>query len=433
MASTGIKAWEKYFAPRPDAEGVNTKTKNAPLYTMDGQLIKGRTLNNADVFVPYEKPRADLLKHIVYQKIDYRTKVDNLLKPVVRKEDSYLSTITADRLVEAGGSNGKILINGEDVEVKFWTSAASMEKTIINSLTSLNMPKHLVTSIKNMIASGYREFEWDPACTKKEKDKMGIYLGELLIGMMALKGGFKFGDAELSRKRFVKFSLPRSANFAGIDSILTTDKGEQVLISSKYDKGAAASFFTNVIPVLFKIKPNMRTGSTTLDILMKIHSRCSDHTGRETLYHYGFNHVMKMKKPYSGKDLIAKLDRYKPKDKEVDPFIKEIVKKLQDPKFKVDGLTPDIRTNAPLSLTYLFSKFVSRQLNADSAAKKAVLEALSIKKFYQANLNTSKWNKGMVEMSVFFSENTGKVEFTSKLSSKDVRGGGGILNYVIKK
>ena len=72
-------------------------------------------------------------------------------------------------------------------------------------------------------------------------------MGELLIGYLALIGGS--GSAPWGKAK--RFLIPADPSFCGVDSWI--DDGETVWpVSSKFGHGAAASVFSNILPLAIR-------------------------------------------------------------------------------------------------------------------------------------------------------------------------------------
>ena len=131
------------------------------------------------------------------------------------------------------------------------------------------MPDYIADTIQSNMVAPYHNFDWGVIDNTTERNEIGIYFGEILVTMSLLNnemGAFS-GDRMIpSGEHVTKVIFPKDTSFKAVDSIIETDKGTVVKISSKKGKGASASLYGNVISHI--IKHNIDVSGTVLNELV---------------------------------------------------------------------------------------------------------------------------------------------------------------------
>jgi len=204
--------------------------------------------------------------------------------------------------------------------------------------------------------------------------------------------------------------------------------GEIVPISNKYGKGAAASFFVNVLPKCMKsfrsIRPGPLRDFTRVALRMSTPKQMERRgaPSKEILYEHGVRNMLKLdesdvKDPYEVYELI----RNKKSSKEV--------RKVTEAIKKYSGVDDVVIKNLPNSVTAFFCREVAKDLNKNSKAMKDLKEILAGKNYWQANLDIRDWFDGKINYRLV---NSGNVELKiigSKAPTTDITAKQGLINY----
>ena len=216
MASSGREKWRKYFHGKTE---VVTKTKGitAVYDSVDGRDVRYHLADGTSITViPCSEWNGR------YHVKDHGWLSDNsVAKPL--KRNNNLASINS--LAFASLGDDVVIIWGDtEVPCKRFTSLSTLNESI-----RLGLPEYVRGSLDS------KEID------DNERDTLGCYLGEVLIGVHALSGGN--GPWVWHPTAFY---LPTDTSFSGVDSFVETANGLTPL-SSKYGAGAAASFFSNIL------------------------------------------------------------------------------------------------------------------------------------------------------------------------------------------
>ena len=247
------------------------------------------------------------------------------------------------------------------------------------------------------------------------------------------------------------FSVPTDPAFKLVDSSLTFDT-TTVSVSSKYDKGAAASFMSNVLPYGMKYYTEYR------DCFLKKMCRIASNMGYTTqqvganrfkyskniTFEVGLRAVLKIKKTivkntnHSLYNSIRKVAINQILTSKENKELDEVIGAIEDyfiKKKTFDGreqVIQTIRNNYPFTITSFFNYSVASVLNNDRLSRKYVHEIIGGKDFYQANLNKIKWRKGIIDIKMV-SPKTAKLKILGSMSgATDFTAKQGLVNYELK-
>jgi hypothetical protein len=272
---------------------------------------------------------------------------------------------------------------------------------------------------------------WD-GVSDTEINELGKYVGEVLIGYLALKNNNDSFSKAFYTDRISKFIVPTDPSFAGIDSFLITNKNQIVPISSKFGRGALASFFTNLLPKAIKYS---KIPSSELAKIVASAARAkvdaatleTKRGSKEVLYEHGVNTILKLNisNPISVyKDIVENGKNLK----KLKSDTKEVISAIQAYK----GVDSKITSVLPFSVTAFFSRETAKRLNSDKVSVSYMLEILASKNFWQANLDISKWKNGVIYFQMV-SSTTSTINISGgKAAISDITASQGMLNYEVK-
>ena len=284
-------------------------------------------------------------------------------------------------------------------------------------------------------------------------DELGVYFGEILIGILAFKNQLSdtCTPSDMFGINLKSFSVPTDPAFKLVDSSLTFDT-TTVSVSSKYDKGAAASFMSNILPYGMKYYTEYR------DCFFKKMCRIASNMGYTTqqvganrfkfskniTFEVGLRAVLKIKKSivknlnhsvYESIRKVAMNQTLSPKEnQEIDEVIGAIEEYFIKKK-TFDGreqVIQTIRSNYPFTITSFFNYSVASLLNNDRTSRKYVHEIIGGKDFYQANLNKSKWRKGIIDIKMVSPKSATLKILGSMSGATDFTAKQGLVNYELK-
>jgi hypothetical protein len=264
-------------------------------------------------------------------------------------------------------------------------------------------------------------FNWSDDILPSEKNELGKYLGELLIGMLA------FNDMVPIVKDPVKFIVPNSSCFSGIDCAIMQYDRKLVPISNKFGQGAKASFFTNLLPKIVSQKKRIKKSWALWKVLKAAEMADFDERrAKEIVYNYGVRALgLDIEEPY---EVFKSIVNGKLAGRDVRSVVAAI--RRGNPSDSVLSLLKP--EHGYSSITGYFTRRLARDLNNCPASIEFLKELIAAKDFYQVNLNPSKWMKGEIEYKYVPSGNVSLTMMGDKATLSDLGAKQGLVNYLMK-
>ena len=481
MATKGIDKWKKYFQNQEvetyiKANSSNTRNKNY-LHTQNdaGNLVRAKRLEHGHPVTIFQRDiyhESGTFKNMIsvdagnegtgWVHIDCLDKV---------KDGRATFQIESTKLINLGDDIIVPMLNEqENVPCKKFTSAEQLAKSILHGLENEpSVPEYITEQVAQFFyddvddtgtLTGDAQFVWNAGVSDKEKNQLGVYLGELLIGyMILLKKAVCFANAEIVAYPVEYFAVPKDPSFPGIDSFIqyknesnNPNAGKYLISSKAGKKGASPSVWSNIMPHM-KQNPGSLGNSPTLRKLQQI---CKDVDGgtingkrsMRYVYRYGVKEILgfnvgpttsdRSQNPtINPDDLFNQLKSgclTNPVYGKVIRRALQIQTSLSSSNFKEassSSVTSSLK-KCGSGMTAFFSRYISDQLNTDENSKSRMRNAVAGKKMYQAYLDTSKFRKGQI----FFSTKkvtTAELEFTGGKSATDlITASQGTVNYTLK-
>jgi len=348
--------------------------------------------------------------------------------------------IQASNLI-LGGKSEKLTINGQDgVSCKTFTDVRTIRKSVIDYMKSSNkVGNHIVDAVDDWFGStNLKNFDWQNKSFKdSEINELGKYLGEIIIGVVALKNKTSLMSQNPFGGNAAKFVVPDDPSFSGVDSAIMLKDGTIVPISSKLGAGAKASIFTNFLPKVID-KRNL-PASVIKDLVDSAKSAGitkakldAKQGAKDIVYEYGVRKILGLSRsavpnPYAVYTEIRQGSLNGDLTNFSAPTLKVIsaIAKHKD-------IAQNVKDILPLSVTAAFNREIARRLNEDSVSQDLVANILSGKNFYQANLDLNKWKKGEVYFKLLLSGDA-KTSFTgAKAAINAIDAKQGLVNYELK-
>ena len=340
--------------------------------------------------------------------------------------------VRAETLIKKGKLE-RIEFAGQKVECRTFPSIKMLKVSILEGLKdNKKIPKYIVDSFESYLSPSATRFDkigWSEAMPDNELNQLGKYAGEVITGLIAIGGPrSSYLPNIIKAEKVDKFCVPTDPAFTGVDVFLLMKDGTIYPISNKYGKGAAASFFANLLPKCMKHEDTLRHSPLRDFVrIAKKHSnwQAMERRGapsKEILYDYGVRELLNIpsgvvRDPY---DVYrqAKSGKYSPEVHCVVEAIKEY-----------DGVDRVVLDNLPMSITAFMTRETAKILNGSKKAVEDMKEVLAGKNYWQANLMISEWSGGKIKYKFV---NSGKIRLDiigTKSSTRDLTGKQGLLNY----
>lgn len=308
------------------------------------------------------------------------------------------------------------------VKTKRFSSAKDLEKSIIAGCMASPLLGESVAELVQGFFDG-RKVDWGNTPTAVI-NKLAVYLGEVLVGWVFLsKKTTLVTGYTLGTRKPKYFIIPTDPAFSGVDSFVQFASGEKLAISSKAGAGAKASIFTNLVPNAIKMLSDQPKTSFTGFCKYLEDNNIKPTDSKAAVWTYGIRNLLgltvaKVADPVKLQSEI----RLKQPSTELPLVLKELEKKYD--------LAANEKAALPDSLSVIFSKRIAEQFNKDSLDQ--INNILQGKDYYQANLNTIDWTKGIIKFT-FTKAGSGKVKvFGDKSAVTDITAKQGWINYEIK-
>lgn len=352
------------------------------------------------------------------------------LKPGAKSKGANESmAINASTLIRGGKQEDCAWGNKEFVG-RVFTNSSQLQRSIVDGLKrNNNVPPHVVAFAENLFKKGnYNNFDWGVDIVDSEKNQLGKYLGELLVGVLALDRSFShFHPSPFAGGQVSKFIIPDDPSFSGIDTMFEMNDGTIVPISNKFGAGANASFFANILPkgLQYKSKLDNCHFKEIVQLTDKMGITQPEKNGKQILYEYGIRVVLGLNK-------IQVPDSYEVykalhRGEFVNPAVGTVIGTIRE-----KATNQQVLDKLPLSVGGFFSREMADRLNADKKSIDEMKAILAGKDFFQANLGIPAWGRGKVEYK--FARTT-KIELTiagNKSTLNDVTMKQGLVNYSLR-
>lgn len=432
MASQGAAKWLKYFKGKQ----VDTVIKAGPgevvpVYDSNGKVFT-RLSDGAKITVlimnAYE-PKYHISFKMATRTVMGYVSEKYVAKPIQRTHSVQLAAASATTFAKYGKKT-TISYMDKSMKVVAFSSPSQIENSIIAGLEHVERDKDSSQlAFLEFFSNGYRNIPWNSEISANEKARYGVYIGELLIGLFFLSGlASQHLHPSPDNRTARAFYIPDDATFSGIDSLVEFDDGSFLPISNKFGLGAKASIFANIMAKglvnLGKMQPSVfvdlcsaaiGAGVTSQDMIAKRKSM-------QVIYEYGFRNILQM----NIKDPM--LVYYSLKSGNLTQDAIDVVTKI-----KYSGLADnDVLANLPNSVTAFFCRTIAARLNNDPTSLNQMIEILSGKEFWQANLVESKWEKGIVQYRLTSTKEMKIKIIGNKAPITDIAARQGTVNYEIK-
>lgn len=446
MASTkGREKWAKYFTESVkttiDAKG---ELSGVPVYIEPfgkGNTKNGDTLAEGVVVRTMVMPEYNA-RYLIEYTSGAKIKTGYVAEKHISKPQNAAFAMAG---TESLGIRAETLIRGgkkitfkfldQDISAYEFTSAATLGTSIIAGMTANQKVNRDDSGIIRAFEAYFAgrdasKIKWNPEISDSELNQLGKYVGELLVGYMALKKQTTSFRTPLYTGTASRFIIPDDPAFTGVDSFLELTDKTIVPISSKFGGGAKASFFANLFykvmklpaskvpPSCFlgKMVASVKKANVTSEMLEKSRGTM------DSVYSVGCRDILGLSitTPINVKKQIAdgKLKA------EADLVIASIG--------NYTGTDKVVLENLPLSVTAFFSREIAKKLNADAKSLQILKEILVGKNFVQANLNIANWKKGDISYT-FLKSGDATISITgSKAGTKDINAKQGTVNYELK-
>ena len=338
-----------------------------------------------------------------YANIEYQRKKGYVLISKIRKPTDNLNAerpqklqILAEDFTEKGNNEKITVLSKKDVPVKLFNSYDDLKKSIVWGLDNkISNNDYLIEKIKAYLdKDDLSEIDLN-GIDDSHIDELGVYFGEILIGILAFKKQLSdtCTPSDMFGINLKSFSIPTDPAFKLVDSSLMFDT-TTVSVSSTFEVGLRS--------VLKITKSNVKN---------------TNHSIYESIRKVAMNQELSVKENKELDEVIEAIEDY---------FIK---RKTFDGREQV---IQTIRNNYPFTITSFFNYSVASILNNDRTSRKYVHEIIGGKDFYQANLNKSKWRKGIIDIKMVSPKSATLKILGSMSGATDFTAKQGLVNYELK-
>lgn len=433
MSSTGANKWQKYFSKGDVATAIIKgpakiyDSKNSIIDTLaDGTsitVVKMRTFS-PKYSISYSK-RSKTVEGFVSEK--------NVGKPISKKGATENLGVRAETLTKLG-IRKQISFGGKKVECMTFNSHTTLMRSLISGLkTNPKVSESIVEVFEDFAKTNYTTLKWQKQIPDSDINELGKYAGEIIIGLLGLKGNKTPFSTNFYKGKVFSFCIPTDPSFSGVDSFFILGDKTIVPISSKYGVGAKASFFSNLLNKAIDagVPPRTVIGEVVDSAKragVSSSSLSAKQGSKEVLYEYGIRKVLNMsrstiKNPY---DVYTNVKANGKNTKKLSPEAKQVldtIKQMADKK---------IADKLPFSMTSFFSRSMADRLNSDKKSVEAMVEILAGKNFWQANLDILEWKKGNIKYKMVSSGKASVQIIGSKSAIDDIDAKQGMVNYEVR-
>ena len=346
--------------------------------------------------------------------------IDNKYTVYTKPAIGSVSTLDA-RIFTTLGEDYQMPYNEDKIKTKRFSSASQLEKSIIAGCMNSPLLGESVAHACQLMFDG-KSVDWGdtPAATI---NKLGVYLGEVLIGWTILSKNKKLFTGYTLSKKAKHFIIPTDPSFSGVDSFIEFEDGEKLALSSKAGAGAKASMFTNLIPNTIKIINAQPKTSFTKFCQFLVKNNIKPTDSKSAVWTYAIRELLGLSATQVPKPTDVQADIKNGNISKERTLVEQTAKK----KFT---LAQNEKDAFPNSLSVIFTKRIAELFNSDSTDQ--INNILQGKDYYQVNLSTKDWTKGTIKFT-FTKAGMGKVKiYGDKAAVTDITAKQGWLNYEIK-
>jgi hypothetical protein len=347
-----------------------------------------------------------------------------LAKPMTKGTGGNIASLDA-RVFSTLGKPGTFNYNDQNISVVTFTSAELLKNSILEGIEKSPLLGETYAEIfQEFFKTG--KITWPPETPLPVINKLGVYIGELLVGWVLLDRSMTkyFANNPFSGV-VTKFHLPTDPAFSGVDSFAELSNGEYYLISSKFGSGAKASLFSNILNYGV-IKYSKLSDSVFKDICGVVkRGGLSFKNSRAIVYTYGIRNILGLnelavKDPNNVYSEIYSGKGGKDSDK--------VIEKIKATR----GVDRQIIDSLPYSVSSFFNREIAKELMSDPKSLDQMKEILTGKDYYQANLNTTEWSKGNLKFKFISSGQAELKVIGSKSAIRDITSKQGWVNYELQ-
>jgi hypothetical protein len=433
MSSTGANKWQKYFSKGDVATAIIKgpakiyDSTNSIIDTLaDGTsitVLKMKTFSSKYA-ISYTK-RSKAVEGFVSDK--------NVGKPIAKKGATENLGVRAETLTKLGVRK-QISFGGKKVECMTFNSHVTLMRSLISGLkTNPKVSESIVEVFEDFAKTNYTTLKWQKQIPDSDINELGKYAGEIIIGLLGLKGNKTPFNTNFYKGKVFSFCIPTDPSFSGVDSFFILGDKTIVPISSKYGVGAKASFFSNLLNKAIDagVPPRTVIGEVVDSAKragVSSSSLTSKQGSKEVLYEYGVRKVLNMsrnavKDPYA---VYTNVKTNGKNTKKLSPEAKLVLDKIKEMADK------KIADKLPFSMTSFFSRSMADRLNSDGKSVEAMIEILAGKNFWQANLDIMEWKKGNIKYRMVSSGKASVQIIGSKSAIDDIDAKQGMVNYEVR-
>jgi hypothetical protein len=453
MASDREEKWKKYFASKEVETEIQNPSGFKTNIPADIYDRKGLKIAQLDVGTKITVPKAHFY-NVMYKirfvdkkgkKVEGFVNQNRVMKPKatagVKGGTSDFLRVKAENLTQLGKLT-TIKYMDHMVQVRYFQSSSDIAKSIVYGLqyNSTATPEFM-NSVQNYFRNSQGDrIEWDESIPVQMINNMGTYGGEVLIGYYGLKNISQVFTQKFLNSKPKGFAIPTDPSFKMVDSFFVMHDNTIVPVSSKFgmgsNAGAAASFFSNLLPKAIEnynslpIGPLKKICDTVFELNYGINDLERRGTNKEIVYNYGVRKILNL----SYNDISNPIDIYRNlvsqknnSQLELTDDTKKVLEKIK----KSDKLEPQVKISLPFSTTAFFVRNMIKELSNDDQTLEHLAKIISGKDFWQANLDKTKWQNGIVKYNMIKTSEA-KVDIApSKGAIADIEMSQGMINYRI--
>ena len=189
MASTGLTKFNKYFKGKGEVEvfAKGEKGKDVTVYEPVDGTKKVDTLKDGTPITVVVGKEFQKRYFIKYKGGMGYISDNNTGKPIPSKAkvNAELSRITAGDFI-GGGKPVKSKFIDQDVDCMEFSSKDQLAKSIIDSMKKVRgVSDEVRETFEPWLKSNLGDFDWVTGVAPEEKNKFGVYFGELFIGLLS--------------------------------------------------------------------------------------------------------------------------------------------------------------------------------------------------------------------------------------------------------
>jgi hypothetical protein len=448
--SSGMEAFDKHFSGREIDTKIRSNKGVAIVLDAEGNKIDKidpSTVVQADGTVDVMQHKGGVYIFVRYDDKEGYVNVNKVLKPL--SSSSEIENFNASSILDDVDSIEYMEIEWLDYNFEaYYIGEKDVDKSIAGIMDNIRNNPEIKANVnldfldsleENLLKPSKRTFDWGDV-DNKFKNIFGKYLGEIFLGLLAIKGyhddSYYFSGADFipPKTNVIGFLAPVSSNFNTIDTFVELEDNTLVAISNKASKGASASVFTGILKKIIDDEIEIPEELGVISRMVEMGKKHGGFTGKSPniIYAVVLEKILGMS--IDGFEFFEDIKNMRREDILKNPDYRKIIAEIER-RHQKGTLRFDynrLKGNLHNALTGMFTRELAAFMNQNEDYLDFGLSVLGAKDFFQANLDMTKFKKGHIHYKISHSGSMSLTFEGGKAPTTQLKPRQGSINYTLR-